>query len=169
MFKVDEGNIITPQNKIIARKCYAILRKEIQFYFDGLEHGMPSENLIQIYENVIHICMTDINLLYKRKILDIYQKHSLKTGYIIEMCSIKWKTTSKEVELEVFCQPVYVRLDHHLLQQSPVSKSLVVFSKEKVTTHFTKNIHGNIIARNIIDIHAEVSDALAISEAVVEL
>ena len=63
MFKVDEGNIITPQNKIIAKKCYAILRKEIQFFFDGLEQEVPSENLIQIYENVLQICMTETRQL----------------------------------------------------------------------------------------------------------
>jgi hypothetical protein len=74
MFKVDEGNIITPQNKIIARKCYAILRKEIQFCFDGLKRGVPSENLIQIYENFIHICMTETRQLEKYFIEKIRRK-----------------------------------------------------------------------------------------------
>ena len=74
MFKVNEGNIITPQNKIIAMKCYAILRKEIQFYFDGLENGMPSEYLIHIYEKVIQICISETRQLEKYFIEKIRRK-----------------------------------------------------------------------------------------------
>jgi hypothetical protein len=85
------------------------------------------------------------------------------------MCSIKWKATSNGVELEVFCHPVYVSLNHHQLQQGTVSNSLVIISMEKEAAYFAKINSGNFFDNNIFTTNAEVSGALTICEAVVHL
>jgi hypothetical protein len=93
MFKVDTENIITAQNNIKARKCYAILRKEILFCLDGLENGLPSKHLIEIYETVLQICITETRTLEKyfiKKIRrEIINNESINISLYLELCSLE--------------------------------------------------------------------------------
>jgi hypothetical protein len=88
-----EGNIITAENHIKARKCYAILRKEIIFCLDGLKNGMPSKRLIEIYATVLQICKSETRTLEKyfiKKIRrGIINDESIKLSLYLELCNLE--------------------------------------------------------------------------------
>jgi hypothetical protein len=94
MFKVqNEANIITAENRIRSRKCFSLLRKEIQLCLDGLKDKLHSKHLIELYTAILQICNSEKRSLEKyfvNRIRSELKNHDLLAIWLhLELCYVE--------------------------------------------------------------------------------